>query len=679
MNLKNYFNIKYALQNLKKSRGTLALFLGIFPIINCLILLLFYADTSVIPSILDMSILNICGLYILPIVISLCLFQFIFKKKSVDFIGSMPISRKSIFITNTITGICLILLMQLINVILILIVGAVTSSIIPFRMLLDYFILWSLSYIFTFVISNVAVSISGNAITSIIVTSILLFIFPFVSDYTVKNIDKYNSSIGILVECKNKECAPDIYSCYNDGDCLEKEKSGIYRVNDVSRGTKNNHPLPYGLFKSLFTSANGLEEFTFYRSKSLIYTIIFSILGFFIGFYSFSHRKLENNETSFKSDRLHALVKGLLIFPIILLSYDEFDDPITLILFLALIIGYYFFYDLITRRRIGKVFSNLKYLVITIVVIVLFGQFLKSMPYKNSKYVLSSRDIESIELKNSSISISDDMYPVIRNKKMINKIIKATLNQRVEGKNYRYYPVVLKTTKNDIFRYSLMISDEDIESLEKDIMKSSDYIEYKNMTSMNFYLYQIGERSSIHRLDSKTEKEFKNILKNYRPDKTTSKATYMDWIKFVAYQDGRQICIELPSFISHEFEKLVVKDISIKNQEAAKLLLEKNDVFEGIEGPSIEKSYPYYYLLRNMNSDIDSFVRKYSKEKFDLYQDYLVLYNYSGTQFVTNRVGEFKKLLEKKHEELKDTKEYQEWLENINYSDPLGEDTYVND
>ena len=153
----------------------------------------------------------------------------------------------------------------------------------------------------------------------------------------------------------------------------------------------------------------------------------------------------------------------------------------------------------------------------------------------------------------------------------------------------------------------------------------------------------------------------------------------MDWIKFVAYQDGRQICIELPSFISHEFEKLVVKDISIKNQEAAKLLLEKNDVFEGIEGPSIEKSYPYYYLLRNMNSDIDSFVRKYSKEKFDLYQDYLVLYNYSGTQFVTNRVGEFKKLLEKKHEELKDTKEYQEWLENINYSDPLGEDTYVND
>ena len=76
MNLKNYFNIKYALQNLKKSRGTLALFLGIFPIINCLILLLFYADTSVIPSILDMSILNICGLYILPIVISLCLFQF---------------------------------------------------------------------------------------------------------------------------------------------------------------------------------------------------------------------------------------------------------------------------------------------------------------------------------------------------------------------------------------------------------------------------------------------------------------------------------------------------------------------------------------------------------------------------------------------------------------------------
>lgn len=677
MNLKNYFNKKYACQNLKKSRGTLALFLGIFPIINCLILLLYYADTSVIPTLIDMSILNICGIYILPIVISLCLFQFIFKKKSVDFIGSMPISRKSIFVTNTITGICLVLLMQLINVILILSVGMVTSSIIPGRMLFDYFIIWSLSYIFTFIISNISVSISGNSITSIIVTFILLFVFPFLSDYTVKNLDQYDYSLGIRIECKDKECIPDVYSCYNDKSCLEQEKKGQYEITGVTKLSENYHPLPYGLPKSLFNNTSELDYFTLYHNQSLFYTIILSIIGFFVGFYLFAHRKLENNETSFKSDRMHALVKGLLISPIILLSYDEFDDPITFTLFIALIIGYYFFYDLITRRRVGKIFSNLKYLVITIILIVLFGQLLELQP--NKHYILSNSEIESIELRDSSISISDDIYPIIRNKKLINKVLKATLNKRVEGKDYNYYPVFLKTKNKDTFKYSLVISDEDIVSLENDIMKSSDYIEYRNMVGLNFYSYQIGTYGMIYSLDSNTLKELKSVLKNYRPDKISSNATYMSWIQFVAYKDGRQITIELPSFVSPKFEEMVVKEISIKNREALEKYKESGNEFEKIESPSIDSSYPYFYLLRNMNTEIDSFIRKYDQEKFDLYKDYLILSSYSGIQFVTNRVEEFKNLLDQKHDELKDDPGYQDWLNHLNYSDSLGEDTYVND
>lgn len=679
MNLKNYFNKKYACQNLKKSRGTLALFLGIFPIINCLILLLYYADTSVLPSMIDMSILNICGIYILPIVISLCLFQFIFKKKSVDFIGSMPISRKSIFVTNTITGVCLILFMQLINVILILSVGMVTSSIIPGKMLFDYFIIWSLSYIFTFIISNISVSISGNSITSIIVTFILLFIFPFLSDYTVKNMDKYDYSLGINIECKDKECIPDIYSCYNNKSCLEQEKNGQYEITGVTKLSKNNYPLSYGLPKNLFNGTSGFDNFTLYHHQSLVYTTILSILGFFIGFYLFAHRKLENNETSFKSDKMHALIKGLLISPIILLSYDEFNDPITFTLFIALIIGYYFFYDLITRRRVGKIFSNLKYLIITIVLIVLFGQILELQPNKNSHYVLSNREIESMELRDDSISISDDIYPVIRNKKLINKMLKATLNQRVEGKDYNYYPVLLKTTSGDTFRYSLVISDEDIISLENDIMKSSDYIEYRNMEGLDFYSYQIDSHGMIHSLDSNTEKELKTVLKNYRPDKARLNATYMSWIYFVAYQDGRQITIELPSFVSPKFEEMVVKEMSIKNKETFKLYKEGRNNFEEIESPSIDSSYPYFYLLRNMTEEINSFIKKYYQEEFDLHKDYLILSSYSGNQFVTNRVDEFKNLLKQKHEELKDDPGYQDWLYHLNYSESLGEDTYVND
>ena len=52
---------------------------------------------------------TLLGTFILPIIISICLFNYIYKKKSVDFINSMPISRKSIFITNTILGIIIII------------------------------------------------------------------------------------------------------------------------------------------------------------------------------------------------------------------------------------------------------------------------------------------------------------------------------------------------------------------------------------------------------------------------------------------------------------------------------------------------------------------------------------------------------------------------------------------
>ena len=45
---------------------------------------------------------------------------FVFKKKSVDFTLSMPVTRKQIFVTNTIGGIAILVMMIIMNVLLML-------------------------------------------------------------------------------------------------------------------------------------------------------------------------------------------------------------------------------------------------------------------------------------------------------------------------------------------------------------------------------------------------------------------------------------------------------------------------------------------------------------------------------------------------------------------------------
>ena len=184
MNLMKLFNKNYLLQNLKKSKTVLSIFVGLIPILNTIILIMFLKNNNgYILALSEISIISFIGIYILPIIISICLFNYVYKKKSVDFINSMPISRKSIFVTNTILGIILFGLMLIVNVILIKITSLIFNSIIPFSLLMDYFWYFLVVYIFAFSATNLAMTVSGNAVTQIVVTLLLFFLVPFVSAY----------------------------------------------------------------------------------------------------------------------------------------------------------------------------------------------------------------------------------------------------------------------------------------------------------------------------------------------------------------------------------------------------------------------------------------------------------------------------------------------------------------
>lgn len=164
MNLAKLFNFKYFMQNVKKSKMAILLFLSVVPIFTALTIITIGKETML--KFHEVGLANIIFMYITPFLLSVSLFGYVYKKKSIDFIGSMPISRKSVFVTNTLGGIALILISQLITFVISVLAGLFTNSMIFTGMLWDIFVYQSIAYIFVFTISNLAMSISRKFINT---------------------------------------------------------------------------------------------------------------------------------------------------------------------------------------------------------------------------------------------------------------------------------------------------------------------------------------------------------------------------------------------------------------------------------------------------------------------------------------------------------------------------------
>lgn len=340
MNLTKLFNFKYFMQNLKKSKGLVALLIIVVPIFTTLatVLIVNNGNEIHIPSKEELMIVNIIGMYIIPVLMSLVLFGYVYKKKSVDFINSQPINRKTIFVTNTICGIILMAVIQAITAALVLICGAILPNLIIFpQMILDIFIMMWISYSFTFVATNVAMSVSGTFSTQIVLTMLILFLVPFCID------SYFDFSNGFNYEIVNGE---KIYNEFLNVDTY--------------------YTMPYQMFHIIMV--NRTSEFNLYSGRIISRMLVLGAIYYFIGLHLFKNRKMENNEESFFNEKIHIIVKALTMFPMIILlniadSGKEFN-----IIAIAVIITYYFVYDFCVKRKINLK-SSLIYLVLTFAVL----------------------------------------------------------------------------------------------------------------------------------------------------------------------------------------------------------------------------------------------------------------------------------------------------------------------
>lgn len=518
-------NLNYLKQNLKKSKSFLAFFIGIIPIMTVLMLIVESQHKMFVPSLEELSLINYPCCYILPIIISVCLFGHVFKKKSVDFVNSMPISRKSLFITNTIGGIFLILLLNLINVILMFILSSTIANIvIPFSMLVDYFVFWTITYIFVFVCANVAISVSGNMITSIALTLLILFLIPFLHSYVMIK--------GAII---------------NPPECITSINNPLTPVID------NNYTAPYNfIFASL-----GESKFDLYNKISLVKMIVLSIVYIFIGYVLFKRRKMEVSETSFKNINIHNFVKCLTLIPFIVIFYEvcSLDDGIITIILLVIMIAYYLIFDLITRKNISKLIKNLSFLALFLVVAYTV-LLINDKIIGDSKIVVNIDDIKSINIVSYQYDNVYDFSNILKETKIEDKeLIKNILNNS-NTNNYTcsdYNTILLTTNKNKQYEAYACLDNKDLSSNDK-IKKLYNNIDYNKI-----YALSINDKLvNNDKLLDEIRKEMSKITIDSNLDITRN----YDSIILYSYIDNKQITYDFNYKLSKEIENIYLNEVN---------------------------------------------------------------------------------------------------------------------
>lgn len=504
MSLIKLFNFKYFMQNIKKSKMALVIFFIIVPIFTSLMLM---TTKDQVLEFDELSIINILGLYVIPFIFSVCLFGYVYKKNSVDFMCSMPLSRKSIFITNTIGGIVMIVLMQLLTLILTILIAGITGATIFTAMAFDIFVYQTIAYIFVFTIANLAMSVSGNLLTQIVVTLLITFLVP-VSTFFV-----------VMYTSNNKV---DLYNNFGD---IER---GFYRV--------INYTAP-----SMFLSG----EYS-YNSTSIIKMIVLSIIYFGLGLYLFKRRKMEIATGSFENNRTHLLVKGLTLAPFVMLliSFIDIESIELVVILLAIIAVYYFVYDLITNKKI-KFKDNVVYMIISI--FVLLGAYYSILlVYENYEGKLNVNDIR--ELRISASSENDFCF---KNTESINKVLLETEIYKYVNEDYTLVEAVITKKSGSIYKRNLYVNISELYKLTND----NKINRFDNSLKISDKTMLFNDKEEAEFIKKLSEDVNKYNFEDYQKLNNSS----LKMIKFYGYKNHQLINVAFPIEVSEDVFKMATK------------------------------------------------------------------------------------------------------------------------
>ena len=582
MNFVKLFNLNYFKENLKKSKGLLAFFLGLIPLLNIVMLLLIVInnDETILMNFKDLSIITFLGMYFIPYILAYSLIGFVFKRKSVDFVLSKPVNRKSIYITSFLGGIFLIFIYMLLNSLIFLIFNMAVDIVIPVALIMDYFIFFLVSYIFMFTVSMLAISFAGNFITSIIVLVIVICLFPFfktINYFYMNNLANYATSS--FIDAPN-------YTCYNDNTCGEHLEKGEYRLH-YETTLKQNFTAPL-----LFLNQNSLA----YNNKSLGKMLILIIIYTILGYYLFLKRKMENNETDFKNELFHYLVKTITLIPICFIVYlilKDLDFLTGLIISMVAILIYQIIYDLITRKEIYKLKKSL---LITTFSCIVFISLYDIYGHVNKYKVINLDNITSLKIPvyinyGNGSYLSNEYYE-IKDKNLIQNILNDTIdNNRSSNKAYttikgKEYVIQVLDTK---YREEISLA-------------------YENSLVNDFAHTKINK--IILKDDLKLTNKLKNILQDTLKQPNLHEAKNNDHLLTIyKYQNHAYQNITIPYNLNQKLDKYVLEkrnnqfiNIMENNDEVHFYVYNRTDLFSELD------LYLFDYVLNNSKNELISYL-----------------------------------------------------------------------
>lgn len=683
MNLMKLFNFKFLIQNLKKSRGILLLSFIAMPIFTFIMMLGYTTDSysMIVGDLETLSPVVAIFSFILPVILAITLFNFIFKRKSVDFVNSMPISKKSIYVTNFIGGTLLIIFELLVSLLIIILFSMISPAVvITPNLCFDYLIVWFITYLFMFTTSIFAVSVSGNVVTSLVVLTLVVCFIPFFTDYIkyYNNVHNYTYNL----KCEEEACKPQYYYCYSgDKECKINKSLGIYEVN-LNKKEVINHSMSYNLISYVFNFAN--LDLVLFNPISIIKTIIMSIILFILGLFSFINRKMEVCETSFKSIDIHFIVKCLTLLPMGLLLYEFINsNDITILIGFAMIVIYYFAYDLITRRSITYFKKSLVYFGVSMMIYLGIAGFVDSNLFRNinmnnNNNKIYSNDITEIRLTDL---VKNDLFEdYIDNKEIINFVLSRLANNEsiysYEDNyiSYSFYNVLLKTKDGSIYEGQVPITVSDYEKLltlikaDKDVSKELKKFDVNNLIAIKFNNSFISLdddivkllKDRIRSLDNETY--YLNIHKDYIGFDVLFLYSYENH-KLNTYYLSLEINAEIENYIA-DYNNSKLKDILDYKFDNEQFIIN----IDYLDSDSYNYDDNSWYFVNELSKELYEFTKKYQDKPFDSNKDRAVIrfyYNGMTRYFYTNEVEELEKLYLDKKEKIINTKEYQDYIKEM--------------
>ncbi|MBR4110530.1 MAG: hypothetical protein IKK43_02430 [Clostridia bacterium] len=417
MSLTKLFNLKYFLQNVKKSKALILLLLIAVPMFTSIMLLT--VDSAYVMTFAELSIINIIGMYIIPIVLSMTLFDYVYKKNSVDFIGSMPLSRRTIFLTNTIGGIGIIIITQLLTMLSTLFLSQILSEVVIFgSMVWDIFIFFTVSYIFVFTVSNLAISFSGNKFSQLVSILIILFLVPF-----------------IMISC---ELLGDDYRY------ISVEERVEYSLGDEGTRIIIEDPQYFTAPSYIFGEiTNARYE---YSTESIVKMLVLSVIYTAIGLFLFERKKLEMAGESYESEMLHLVVKLITFMPFMFIycMLNNSDKVTVFLFFVAILAVYYFLFDLITNKKIKMKVTIPAFIISWIVVFAIYEGVLPKFGNNNID-IINVNDVKNIYIESVKYNSNYrcDFGLLVEDEELMKLILTHADKRFVESSSYEYVDLTI--------------------------------------------------------------------------------------------------------------------------------------------------------------------------------------------------------------------------------------------